>query len=110
MKVLIIQEPYLSNILNGIKIWEIRRQNTKIRGVIGLGRNRKMYGKAILKDSFTMSLENLAKNQDKHLVSLQWLRDYAKGKNVLYVWVLENVERITPISIPRSYGKWVTIP
>lgn len=81
MNVLIIQEPYLSNILNGIKTWEIRRQDTKIRGLIGLGRNKKMYGKAILKDSFPMSLENLAKYQHKHLVSPQWLSKYAKGRN-----------------------------
>lgn len=89
---------------------EIRRQDTKIRGLIGLGRNKKMYGKAILKDSFPMSLENLAKYQDKHLVSKNWLVKYAKGKNFLFVWELENVERITPISIPRSYGNWVKIP
>lgn len=47
MKVLIVQEPHLSNLLNGIKRWEIRRRNTKVRGLIGLGRDQKMYGKAV---------------------------------------------------------------
>ena len=71
MKVLIVQEPHLSNLLNGIKTWEIRRQNTNIRGLIRLGRNKKMYGKAVLKDCFPMSLQNLAKHEHKHHVSYQ---------------------------------------
>jgi len=108
LKVLIVQEPHLSNILSGRKIWEIRRQNTKVRGLIGLGRNGEMYGKALLKDSFSRSIEDLTKHQDKHLVSPQWLKDYAKEKNSLFVWVLEEVKRLEkPIKIPRSYGNWV---
>jgi hypothetical protein len=108
LKVLIVQEPHLSNILNGHKTWEIRRQNTNIRGLIGLGRNEEMYGKAVLKDSFLMSVQDLMKHQDKHLVSPQWLKKYAKGKNNLFVWLLEKAERLEkPIKIPRSYGNWV---
>jgi hypothetical protein len=51
LKVLIVQESHLSRFLNGTKTWEIRRQNTNIRGLIGLGRNKKMYGKAVLKEA-----------------------------------------------------------
>jgi len=108
LNVLIVQEPHLSNILSGRKTWEIRRQDTRIRGPIGLGRNGEMYGKAILKDSFPMPVQDLVKHQDKHQVSPQWLEDYAKEKNILFVWLLEKAERLeTPIKIPRSYGNWV---
>jgi hypothetical protein len=68
MKNLILDKNWLNLILSGKKIWDIRNQDTSIRGEIGLAYRRYRYGIATLVDVKKMTLEELSKNFDKHRV------------------------------------------
>lgn len=87
MKGLIIKEPYIDQILEGKKKWEIRGSNTNIRGRIALIKSgtKKIFGEVTLVDSFEISLEQY---------SQYYLNMYGVIKNQLpykrtYAWVLE---------------------
>ena len=95
-------------ILSGKKIWEIRRQNTSVRGEIGLALNRYRYGTALLIEVRKMAIKELKENFDKHKVSPEELEKYLKGKSYGYAYVLADIKKYKiPIEIPRSYGVWI---
>ncbi|WP_297536206.1 ASCH domain-containing protein [Thermococcus sp.] len=92
-KGLIVREPYASLIVEGKKVWEIRKTRTKIRGEILIISNGKAVGKAELVDVLgPFTPEELAKHEDKHRASLSFLREYSNGKP-LYAWVFRNAEK-----------------
>lgn len=59
MKGLIIQQPHLNNILNGLKTWEIRSKNTKVREHIGPCDGTYIHGFAKIVDSFARNGRDL---------------------------------------------------
>jgi len=92
-KGLIVREPFASLIVNGEKVWEIRKSRTKVRGEILIITNGRAIGKVELVDVLgPFTPEELAKHEDKHRASLEFLREYSNGKP-LYAWVLMNAER-----------------
>lgn len=91
-RVLLIREPWLSMILSGEKLWEMRTRLTHVRGVIGLscpGSNL-IVGTVELVDCLGPLTEHeLVKNQDKHRVP----RDSQFAKyNV--AWVTQSPKRL----------------
>jgi hypothetical protein len=113
MKGLIIKEPWIDYILDGLKHWEIRGSNTKIRGRVYLIKSGTgmIYGEADLIDSFPVNYELMNKNQNKHRLRFeQWLD---MGYSNPHAWVLENPVRY-PEPIPYEHKKgaiiWVNIP
>jgi len=90
-KGLIVREPYASLIVEGKKVWEIRKTRTKIRGEILIISNGKAIGKAELVDVLgPFTPEELAEHEDKHCASVSF--EYSNGKP-LYAWVLRNAEK-----------------
>ena len=88
-----MREPYASLIVEGKKVWEIRKTRTKIRGEILIISNGKAIGKAELVDVLgPFTPEELAEHEDKHCASVSFLREYSNGKP-LYAWVLRNAEK-----------------
>lgn len=72
MKGLIIQSPWIDFILNGEKVWEIRGNNTNIRGKIYLIKSgtKKIYGTVDLIDTKLLTYEDFIKNEDKHCIPI----------------------------------------
>lgn len=92
-KGLIVREPYASLIVEGKKVWEIRKTRTRVRGEILIISNGKAIGKAELVDVLgPFTPEELAEHEDKHRASVSFLREYSNGKP-LYAWVLKNAEK-----------------
>ena len=95
---LIVREPYASLIVDGRKVWEIRRRKTRHRGPLGIVSGGRLIGQADL-------VEELLAHQEKHLAEEAFLRAYAKDEP-LYAWVLENAFRYEkPLHVPRRPGR-----
>jgi predicted transcriptional regulator len=112
MRGLIVKEPYASWIVEGKKVWEIRKSNTKIRGEIIVISNKQALGKVEIVDVLgPFTPEELAKHEDKHLANYEFLKKYSKGKK-LYAWVLKNPTKFKkPKKVIMSNGAqiWVNI-
>jgi hypothetical protein len=108
MRCLKIDDKWVNLILYGAKSWEIRRRNTLIRERIALGnkKNKCCVGYATIVNSVEMTIEELKKQDDKHLAN-DFLDEYAKGRKTLFVWVLEDiVAEMKPILYSFSTGSW----
>lgn len=110
---LIIDEPYLGDILRRIKTWEMRSQNTTKRGRIALIRKGSghIVGYADLVDVLSpLNNDNYSQFFDKHRVSeAVWRGD---GFKWYTPWVLENVEKLKiPIPYKHKSGAvtWVKL-
>ena len=110
MKGLIIKEPYIDQILSGIKKWEIRGSNTSIRGKIYLIKSgtKKIYGEVDLVDSFEIDLEKYNEYYKElygnSCESLPYKRTYA--------WVLEEpllYDEPVPYIHPKGAIIWVNL-
>lgn len=112
MRGLIVKEPYASLIVDGEKVWEIRKKRTNIRGEIFIISNGKILGKVKLVDVLgPFTAEELAKHSDKHKVSYEDLKSYA-GDCKLFVWVLKDAEKFEKpieIRIPKGAQVWVKV-
>ena len=88
MKGLIIKEPYIDLILKGKKKWEIRGNNTKIRGKIALIKSgsKRIYGEVDLVDSFEIDLERYK----KYCKDLYGYEEQCLPYKKTYAWVVEN--------------------
>lgn len=108
MKCLKIDDKWIKLILSGKKTLEIRRKNTNIRERIALGNTKtKNYeGYATITDSIKMTVQELRNYNDKHQAN-DFIAKYAKGRNTLFAWVLEDIE-IEPKPKPYSFstGSW----
>src|SRR5208283_4018534 len=108
MRCLKIDDKWVTLILNGCKLWEIRRTNTMIRERIALGNTKTMcyVGYATLIDSVEMNIEELKKHNDDHQAN-DFLDEYAKGKETLFAWILKDVQ-VEPKPRPYNYstGSW----
>ena len=112
MRGLIVREPYASLIVKGEKIWEIRRRRTNVRGDIYIISNGKILGKVKLVDVLgPFTAEELAEHSDKHKVSYEELKNYARNCK-LFVWVFKDAvmfERPIEVKIPKGAQVWVKI-
>jgi len=109
---LIIRQPYAGWIVEGKKIWEIRKSQTRIRGEVLIISNGKAIGKAELVDVLgPFTPEELAEHGDKHLVDYPFLRDYSNGKP-LYAWVFKNArkfERPVRVRLKKGVQVWANV-
>ncbi|CAB50603.1 ASCH domain-containing protein [Pyrococcus abyssi] len=112
MKGLIIRQPYANWVVEGKKIWEIRKTPTKIRGRIVIISEKKAIGSVELVDVLgPFTPEELANYEDKHLASYDFLKRYSNGKK-LYAWVFKNPEKFEPpikVDIPNGAQIWVNL-
>lgn len=110
-KGLIIKDPWLEMIFDGLKWWEIRSRPTSIRGEILLikSRTKCIFGQAMLTDCFEIPFSEFELHVDKHRVSdLSVIASYQK----IYAWVLSNPIRYStpiPYTHPRGAIIWVNI-
>lgn len=109
---LIIRQPYAEWIVEGKKIWEIRKSRTRIRGEVLIISGGKALGKAELVDVLgPFTPEELAKHGDKHLVDYPFLREYSSGKP-LYAWVFKNAtkfERPVEVKLKKGVQVWANV-
>ncbi len=112
MRGLIVREPFASWIVEGKKIWEIRKSRTNVRGRILILNGGRILGSVELMDVLgPFTPEELSHYKNKHLVSYEFLKEYSKGKK-LYAWVLENpekFERPKKIEVPKGAQIWVRV-
>ncbi len=112
MRGLIVREPYASMIVKGLKVWEIRRRRTNIRGEIYIVSRGYVLGKVELVDVLgPFTVEDLLNYEEKHRVSYEDLESYAKGSK-LYAWVFERAkefERPLKVNVPKGAQIWVKL-
>jgi hypothetical protein len=114
-RTLLVKEPWVSLLLDGEKVWELRRSSTKARGRVGLTRSGSgvIAGRANLRDVHgPFTAEELRAHRDEHLVDDEFLDEYAAGKP-LYAWELRAVHRYSspaPYRQRRGAGGWVNLP
>jgi predicted transcriptional regulator len=111
MKGLIIKQKWAELILNNHKTMELRGNNTKIRGTIGIiiSGTKQVYGTVDLIDCLPLNKESYENNKDVHKVDLGY--EELPYKNT-YGWILENpVKYDNPISYHHKQGCviWVNI-
>lgn len=108
---LIIQDPWISMILDGKKTWEIRGNATKKRGMIALIKSGtgKVIGVCEISDVIgPLTLETFLHNTDKH-------GDIGNNQELpyksTYAWVLSNPTRIKPAIYkhPKGAITWVKV-
>ncbi|NJE05292.1 ASCH domain-containing protein [Thermococcus sp. M36] len=111
-KGLIVREPFATLLVEGRKVWEIRKSRTKFRGEVLILSGGKALGKAELVDVLgPFTPEELAEHRDKHLVDQEFLREYSAGKP-LYAWVFRNArkfERPVDVNIARGAQIWANV-
>lgn len=114
IKGLVIDTPYIDQILSGKKIWEMRSSATKQRGLIALIRKGSgtVIGVTELVDSIgPFTHEQMTANQSKHLLSAEQLNNPAVSK-WNHAWVMKNARAFkTPIPYKHNIGavKWVRL-
>lgn len=109
MNGLIIKKPWIDLILNYQKIWEIRGQNTKIRGKIKLIESGTgcVVGECELVNCIALNEKTFFENESKHLIKNKTL-PYKKN----YAWEIKNPKRYLkkePYSHPRGAIIWVKL-
>lgn len=108
--ILTVREPWATHIVEGRKLWEIRRYPTRIRGRIGIASSRGLIGTVRLTDVLgPFTIEELLDHIEKHLAPATFLEAYAQGQP-LYAWVLEDPEPFPiPYALERPTGPriWV---
>lgn len=111
-RALIIDEPWIKQILQGTKTWEMRSTSTKIRGPIALVKKGTgtIVGTAELDHCGAAfhDIEQLQKFSRMHQIDYIHNPDLKKWNTP---WVLKNVRRIEPINYQHKKGAviWVKI-
>lgn len=114
MRGLIIQQPHLDNILNGLKTVRIRTRNTNIRGHVALCYNGHIHGFAKIVDSRQVPRSQLLtpKWEQKHRAIQSLLRGPYSRKNALWIWKLSHIQKLQfpiPYEQPKGRGVWVNV-
>ena len=113
---LLIRTPWIDDILDGRKTWEIRGSLTKKRGKIALIRSGSgmVVGTCELVDvKGPLTLEQMIKKTSKHRIPKKDLEKYGLYYKKTYAWVLENAKRLVkPIPYKHKPGAiiWVKLP
>lgn len=100
LKALIIDDPWVSLIISGHKMWEMRSRNTTMRGRIGLIRkgSKTVVGVADLVATLPhLSISQLWVNVARHQVPIE---EIGNGFKWTTAWVLD---RARPLSAPVPY-------
>src|SRR3974390_1079156 len=103
-KAVVIDEPWLSKILAGEKVWEMRSKRTRYRGAIGLIRKGSghIVGMARLAECLTaLSPLDFARHEAKHRIPPSQ-QDEALRRRWHFPWVLEEARGL-PHPVPYSH-------
>lgn len=105
-----IKAPYIDQILNGEKTWEIRSKNTKKIGPVALIRSGSgtVVGTATLSEVILITREIGRKNADKMGMDVY----DAEACSGYYAWVLKDVIKFknpVPYKHPSGAITWVTL-
>ena len=111
MKGLIIRDPWITKILNGEKVWEIRGSITKIRGTIALIKSGSglIYGTVELTDCIPCPPLRFKEHADKHRIE-----DESKAFRYksTWAWKVKNPIRYPepiPYKHPQGAVIWVNL-
>lgn len=114
MKGLVIDEPWISLILEGRKVWEMRSRPTQVRGPIAL--IRKGSGQVIGTADVTgtlgpLGVEELRENASRHCVPMI---DFESGRAIKWTtaWLLEDASPLAePVPYRHPFGAvtWVNL-
>jgi hypothetical protein len=114
---LLIRDPYISDILQGRKRWELRSFATRIRGPIGLIKSTSghVFGECVLRECIgPLDLDVLLHSSEigphdmgeiQRVGALPYAND---GHSCTYAWVLEDV-RLYPEPIPYRHPSGAVI-
>jgi len=110
-RALIVREPWVNQILDGFKIWELRSKPTKVRGTIGIIEQGTglIVGQVDLIDSLKPFKDE---EQMRYTHSLHCVDDIELVKKWRYTWKLENAKRYEkpiPYKHPKGAVTWVRI-
>lgn len=113
-KALIVDEPWISKILNGTKTWEMRSTSAKQRGWIGLIKKGSGHVVGVAKmvgADGPLSDQKMIENTDKHHIPSEVFLSgkFAKHR---YAWIMSNAVRLhRPIPYRHKSGavKWVAL-
>ena len=111
MRALIIKKEWLDLIFQGVKTWEIRGSNTRIREKIELIQSGSglVVGTCEIIDSIKLSIDDFKNNVNKHYNGIDG--DLLPYKNT-HAWVLRNVKRYVdprPYKHPNGAIIWVNL-
>ncbi|MEQ2561253.1 ASCH domain-containing protein [Sutterella wadsworthensis] len=111
LKGLIIKEKWLDKIFNENKIWEIRGNNTKIRGKVYLIQSGSglIVGECEIIDSIKLSVDDYYKSECYHKIDTEIIKYPYK---TTYAWKLSNIKKYQkplPYQHPRGAVIWVNI-
>jgi len=113
-KALIIDEPWISKIINGTKIWEMRNSASKQRGWIGLIRKGSGHvigvAKAVGSDG-PLSDQKMIDNMDKHHIPKDMFL-VGRFSGYRHAWIMSNAVRLhRPVPYVHKSGavKWVLL-
>jgi hypothetical protein len=109
LKCLKVKQPFASMIVCGDKPWELRLTSTNIRERIAIGstKTKVVIGYVTIIDCFPMTVNALKKYGDQLHHAAAFVDDYAKGRERLYVWVLDDaVVEKKPYPYSFSTGSW----
>jgi hypothetical protein len=112
VKGLIVKQPWLDLILGGLKPWEIRGSDTKIRGRICLieSGSGEIKGTAELTDSFRLNYADYMANADNHRINGNELYF---TYNMPHVWAMKEpvkLDKPIPYKHPQGAVVWVNLP
>lgn len=96
IKGLFIKEPWISLILNGEKIWEIRGSKTNIRGRIALiaSKSGEVKGYVDLIDCLELDGNMFDQNKSKHNIPKERYSSENLPYKKTYAWVLSNPKKL----------------
>lgn len=97
IKGLFIKEPWISLILEGKKVWEIRGSNSKIRGRIALiaSGTGEVKGYIDIVDSIELDRTKFECNSSKHLVDLNKYSNGQMPYKKTFAWVFANPKKLS---------------
>ena len=110
MKCLIIKDPWISVILQGQKVYEIRGSRTNIRGEIGLIKSGsgQIFGTCELIDCIELDIKDYQSTINKHCIKQIDTLPYKRT----FAWILKNPKTfVNPIKYKHPNGAiiWVNV-
>ena len=92
-KALVVSQPDANNIVQGLKIWDLRPRRTNQRGIIAIAERTtgEILAQANLVDIMKITAEVFDRNHDKHLLKREDLPKNLENATEIHAWVLEQV-------------------
>jgi predicted transcriptional regulator len=111
---LIVQEPWATLLVEGVKSLELRKSMTLKRGLVGVIASKSgcLIGTVEITDAQSMDLDEVTKQLKRHGVPDVWVQSYCKKRKHLCGWSVSGARRFNkPIPIEQKQGSviWVNL-